>query len=271
MMPKHILSMMAALLALVQIALAQPALAADAPTTVNGQPLKQSLIDFILKDAAEHGQKADDELKSNVINKLISQELVYQEAVKAGVEKQADFQAKQELMRRELVINTYLQDYLKKNPISDAIAKAEYDKVKAQAGDKEYSARHILVKTEQEAKDIIAQLAKGGDFAALAKSKSLDPGSKERGGDLGWFAPAGMVAPFANAVTKLQKGSYTQAPVQTQFGWHVIKLEDVRSLQPPPFENVKEEIGKKLQQRQLEKLVTDLRAKAKIVDGSAKK
>jgi peptidyl-prolyl cis-trans isomerase C len=243
---------------------ALPATAADSVATVNGKPIKQSLYDYIVKDANARGQKIDENTRKVIIDKLIASELVYQEAQRLGLDKQADYIAKQELTNRELLVNAYLQDYLKKNPISEADIKAAYDKYKAEIGNKEYSARHILVATEAEAKDIIAQLGKGGDFAKIAKEKSLDPGSKEKGGDLGWFSAGSMVKPFNEAVTKLQKGSYTQTPVQTQFGWHVIKLENTRDLQPPAYEKVKEGLQKQLQQRQLEKLLTDLRSKAKI-------
>jgi peptidyl-prolyl cis-trans isomerase C len=241
--------------------------AAD-PASVNGKPIKQSLVDYIAKDAAARGQKVDDNIRSIIVNKLISSEVVAQEAQKSGFDKQPDYLAKEELMRRELLVNSYLQDYIKKNPITDATLKSEYDKYKAAMGDKEYKASHILVKTEQEAKDIVAQLAKGGDFAKIAKEKSLDPGSKEKGGDLGWFPPAAMVKPFSEAVSRLQKGLYTTTPVQTQFGWHVIKLEDTRDAQPPAFDKVKDELRNSLQKQQLEKLVADLRAKAKIVDNT---
>ena len=244
--------------------------AADAAVaTVNGKPIKQSLLDFIVKDAGSRGQKIDDSTRSIIVSKLISNELVYQEAQRQGLDKQSDFIAREELARRELLVNAYLQDYLKKNPVSEADIKSAYEKFKTEVGDKEYSARHILVGTEAEAKDIIAQLAKGGDFAKIAKEKSKDTGSKDKGGDLGWFSPGGMVKSFGDAVVKLQKGLYTTVPVQTQFGWHVIKLEDIRDAQPPTYDKVKENLQKQLQQRQLEKLLTDLRAKAKIVDNSA--
>jgi len=244
--------------------------AADAAVaTVNGKPIKQSLLDFIVKDAGSRGQKIDDSTRSIIVSKLISNELVYQEAQRQGLDKQSDFIAREELARRELLVNAYLQDYLKKNPVSEADIKSAYEKFKTEVGDKEYSARHILVATEAEAKDIIAQLAKGGDFAKIAKEKSKDTGSKDKGGDLGWFSPGGMVKSFGDAVVKLQKGLYTTVPVQTQFGWHVIKLEDIRDAQPPTYDKVKENLQKQLQQRQLEKLLTDLRAKAKIVDNSA--
>ena len=243
--------------------------AVAAVATVNGKPIKQSLLDFIVKDAGSHGQKIDDNTRSIIVSKLISNELVYQEAQRQGLDKQSDFIAREELAKRELLVNAYLQDYLKKNPVSEADIKSAYEKFKTEVGDKEYSARHILVATEAEAKDIIAQLAKGGDFAKIAKEKSKDTGSKDKGGDLGWFSPGGMVKSFGDAVVKLQKGLYTTIPVQTQFGWHVIKLEDIRDAQPPTYDKVKDNLQKQLQQRQLEKLLTDLRAKAKIVDNSA--
>lgn len=234
--------------------------------TVNGKPIKQSLVDYISKDATARGQNVDANVRSIIVNKLISSELVVQEAQKQGLDKQPDYIAKEELLRRELLVNTYIENFLKKNTVSEADIKAEYEKFKAQVGDKEFSARHILVSTEAEAKDVIAQLGKGGDFAKLAKEKSKDPGSKDKGGDLGWFPPAAMVKPFSDAVGTLKKGQVTQTPVQTQFGWHVIKLEDTRTAQPPTYDKVKDNLKKQVQQRNLEKMLSDLRAKAKIVN-----
>jgi peptidyl-prolyl cis-trans isomerase C len=239
--------------------------------TVNGKPIKQSVYDFIVKDATARGQNVDDNTRNVIINKLVSSELVAQEAQRIGLDKQPDYIARQELAQRELLVNAFLADYIKKNPVSDADTKAAYDDYKKQLGDKEYSASHILVATEAEAKDVIAQLGKGGDFAKIAKDKSKDPGSQEKGGDLGWFSLGGMVKPFGDAVSKLQKGGITQTPVQTQFGWHVIKLNDIRDAQPPAYEKVKDDLQKRLQQQKLEKLLSDLRAKAKITDTAAKK
>ena len=152
--------------------------------------------------------------------------------------------------------------------LNESDTKAAYEKFKTELGDKEYNARHILVASEAEAKDVIAQLNKGGDFSKIAKEKSIDPGSKEKGGDLGWFALGGMVKPFSEAVSKLQKGKLSTDPVQTQFGWHVIKLDDIRELKAPPYDKVKDNLQKQLGQRQLEKMLTDLRAKATIVDNT---
>ena len=256
------------LLLLAALSISSAAYAGDTAATVNGKPIKQSLFDFIVKDATDHGQKVDDNVREVIMSKLISSELVLQEAQKAGLDKKADYIAKEELTRRELLVNIYIQDYMKNHPVSEADTKAAYEKFKAELGDKEYSARHILVASEAEAKDVIAQINKGGDFGKIAKEKSKDPGSKDKGGDLGWFSLSGMVKPFSDAVTKLQKGSVTAEPVQTQFGWHVIKLDDVRDMKAPPYDKVKDGLQKQLGQRQLEKMLTDFRAKATIVDNS---
>ena len=255
------------LLLLATLSFSASAIAGDAVATVNGKPIKQSLFDFIVKDATDHGQKVDDNVRDVIMSKLISSELVLQEAQKSGMDKKPDYLAKEELTRRELLVNVYIQDYMKNHPVSESDTKAAYEKFKTELGDKEYNARHILVASEAEAKDVIAQLNKGGDFSKIAKEKSIDPGSKEKGGDLGWFALGGMVKPFGEAVAKLQKGKVSD-PVQTQFGWHVIKLDDVRELKAPAYDKVKDNLQKQLGQRQLEKMLTDLRAKATVVDNT---
>ena len=252
------------LIAVALLALTTQSYAADSVATVNGKPIKQSVYDYIAKEATSRGQKVDAQVKTAIVNKLVDSELVYQEAQKLGLDKQPDYVAREELARRELLTSSFLQDYVKKNPISDADTKAAYEEYKKAYGDKEFNARHILVKTEPEAKDIIAQLGKGGDFAKMAKEKTLDTGSKDKGGDLGWFSPATMVKPFSDTVATLKKGDVTAAPVQTQFGWHVIKLVDTRVAQPLPYEKVKEGLQKNLQQRNLEKMMAGLRSKAKV-------
>lgn len=255
------------LLAIVMLSLSQPLLA---EVSVNGKAINQSLIDHINKEAAENGQK-DPNFGRMVVDRLVANEIIYQEAVKIGINRQPDYVAREELARRELMMNLYVQDFVSKNPVTDAEVKAAYDKFKAEQSGKEYSARHILLGTEAEAKDVIAQLGKGADFAKLASEKSKDPGSKVKGGDLGWFSPAAMVKPFSEAASKLTKGSFTKTPVQTQYGWHVIKLENVRDAQIPTLDSVKDRLTKQLQQRKLESKITELRNKAKIVDSSAKK
>ena len=246
------------------LSLSPAVFAADAAATVNGKAIKQSWVDFITKDAQTRGQKPSDGMKNAIINELVGSELAYQEAQKQGLDKDPDFKTSSELANRKMLVNVFLQDFMKKNPVTDADTKAAYEDYKKELGDKEYSARHILVKTEAEAKDVLAQLKKGDDFAKVAKEKSLDPGSKEKGGDLGWFSPAGMVKPFSDAVTSMKKGETTSAPVQTQFGWHIIKLVDTRAAQVPSYDKVKDGLERTLQQRKLEKMMIGLKEKAKI-------
>jgi peptidyl-prolyl cis-trans isomerase C len=252
------------LAAISAITLSPLAAAADAAATVNGKPIKQSWVDFIIKDAEDRGQKGEG-LKNAVINELIGSELAYQEAEKKGFDKKTDILTAAEIGKRKLIVNAFLADYMDKNPVSDADTKAAYDQYKKELGETEYKAQHILVKTEDEAKDLLSQIKKGADFDKLAKEKSLDPGSKTKGGDLGWFSPAGMVESFSNAVTGLKKGGLTDAPVQTKFGWHIIKLNDTRATQVPPYDKAKDGLKRTLQQRKLEQLMLSLKDKAKIV------
>lgn len=243
--------------------------AAD-PVTVNGVAINQSLVDYIIKEAAAQGKKVDDSARAGIIEKLITSAVIDQEAQKSGITRQPDFLAMQELSLQELRVNAYIEDYVRKHPIDDRTLHAEYDRLNALASAKEYKAGHIMLKTEDEAREVIARLGKNEDFAQIAKEQSLD-GSRDNGGDLGWLVPEDMVQPFADALVKLQKGSYSSAPVQTEFGWHVIRLEDTRDAQPLPFEAVKERLYSNLQRQQLEKMVSGLRAGAKIVNGTAPK
>ena len=251
------------ILAISALTIAPTAFSAEAAATVNGKPIKQSWVDYIMKDAQARGQKAQgDGLKNAIINELVGTELAYQEAVKQGIDKDPDFVTAEEIGRRKLVVNAFLGDYMKKNAVTEAEKKEAYEQYKKELGDKEYNARHILVKTEAEANEVLAAVKKG-DFAKVAKEKSLDTGNKDKGGDLGWFPPAGMVKPFSEAVVSLKKGEIS-APVQTQFGWHIIKLVDSRATQAPNYEKLKENIERTLQQRKLEKLMIGLKEKAKI-------
>ena len=252
------------LIAVAMLSLTPTAFASDALATVNGKPIKQSVYDLYVKDVASSGQKVDGNVKDAIINELVVTEIVYQEAQKSGLDKQPDFIIREELARKKLLTNTFIQDFMKKNPVSDAETKAAYEQYKKSLGDKEYSARHILVKTEAEAKDIIAQLGKGGDFAKIAKEKSIDTSNKDKGGDLGWFSPTSMVKPFSDVAVNLQKGAISTSPVQTQFGWHVIKLIDTRAIQPPAYDKIKDGLQKSVMQHNVEKMIADLRTKAKI-------
>jgi peptidyl-prolyl cis-trans isomerase C len=245
---------------------AAPALAqagAERVATVNGVAIPKSRLDLIVKAQATRGVPDNEQVRSELRERLIVREIVTQEATKKGLAKGTDVQAQLELARQEVLWSAYVAEFIRTHPIPDAQVKAEYDRLKVARGDREYKARHILVEREDDAKAIIADLKKGRKFEELAK-QSKDPGSKERGGDLDWNAPAGYVKPFSDALVKLEKGRYTEVPVQTQFGWHVILLEDVRPTKFPPLEEVKPQITQRLQEQAFAKTVSELRAKAKV-------
>ena len=234
--------------------------------TVNGVTIPQARIDMVTKAQAaqSQGQPESPDMQANVREQLINFEVLAQEAIKAGLEKAPETQGQLEMARQQILVRAYQQHYVKTNPVKDETLKAEYDRVKGTMGDKEYKPQHILVEKEDEAKDIIAQLKKGGDFDKLAKEKTLDTGSKEAGGKLDWSNVGSFVKPFSDAMVKLEKGTYTQEPVKTQFGYHVIKLEDVRPLKAPTFDEVKENIRQGAAQQQFVKAVQELRSKAKV-------
>jgi peptidyl-prolyl cis-trans isomerase C len=232
--------------------------------TVNGKAIPNSRLEFIVKQRTAQGQPDNDQTRKMIVDNLITQEVVAQEAERKGFGKGAAVRAQLDLMRQQVLVQALIQDYLNKHPVSDEDMQAEYDKVKAARGDKEYKARHILVDKDTEANDIIAQLKKGAKFEDLAK-QSKDPGSKDKGGDLDWNPPSTFVKPFADALVKLEKGKYTETPVQTQFGWHVIQLDDVRPQTFPSFDSVKQQLHSRLQEEEVHKYVAELRAKAKVV------
>jgi peptidyl-prolyl cis-trans isomerase C len=247
--------------------LAQTAAAQKAPAskqvTVNGKPIPKARLDFIVKQRATQGQPDNEQARQAILDNLITQEVVSQEADRRGFAKTPDVRTQLELLRQQVLVQAVVQDHLKTHPVKDEEMLAEYNKVKASRGDKEYKARHILVDKDAEAKEIIAQLKKGTKFEELAK-QSKDPGSKEKGGDLDWNPPSTFVKPFADALAKLEKGKYTETPVQTQFGWHVIQLDDVRALQFPAFDTVKQQLLSRMQEQEVQKFVAGLRSKAKI-------
>lgn len=238
--------------------------AADPVAKVNGSAIPQSRLDAMLKGATAQGQPESPELRNRVRDELITREILMQEAAKKGTEKTADVVNQLEFQRQSLIIQAFLNDYVRSNPVSDEALRKEYDSAKAAAGTKEYKAHHILVKEEAEAKQITAQLKKGGNFEKIAAEKSEDTGSKSRGGDLDWASPARYVKPFSDALVKLKKGQITDTPVQSPFGWHIIRLDDERATKLPPFEDVKNNIQQQLQQQVVQKLIVDLRSKAKI-------
>lgn len=252
----------ARLLVVLLAAAAFPVMAQNV-AVVNGKAIPASRVDTMAKQMAAQGQPDTPQLREMIKQELISREILMQEADKRGLSGNADVKAQLEIARQAIVIRALISDFLKKNPISDADIKAEYDKYKAQAGDKEYLARHILVEKEEDAKAIIAKLKSGGKFEELAK-QSKDPGSAANGGSLDWSSPSAYVKPFADALSSLSKGQITDTPVKTQFGYHVIKLEDVRAAKLPSLEEVKPQIAESLQQKKLQDFQKSLRDKASI-------
>lgn len=229
--------------------------------TVNGSPIYQSQQDQLMRQGIAQGAPDSAETRKVILDELISREVARQDAVKQGLEKRPEVKQQIEQASHSILINAFMQEFIKTHTPTQDQLKAEYDKVKAQIGDKQYEVRHILVKTEKEAKDIIAQLNKGAKFEKLA-SKSLDKNSAVRGGDLGFNPPSAFVPPFAKALAALKKGETTKTPVQTQFGWHVIRVEDIKPA--PSFEEVKKNLAPRVQQEELRKYIEDLRAKSKI-------
>lgn len=234
--------------------------AAAAPSAAGKELYPKAYFDFLLKERLGQGQPDSPELRNAVRDELNTRELLVREAKKKGLDKNAEIKNQMDLTAQTVLVRAYVADWARANPIPDAALKTEYDKIKAQIGDKEYKVRHVLVEKETEAKDIIASLQKGERFEKLAE-QSKDPGSKANGGDLDWNAPANFVKPFSDAMVKLEKGKFTAQPVQTQFGWHVIRLDDIRDAKVPPFDEVKPQLQQRLQTQHLESYFKDLRAK----------
>lgn len=232
---------------------------------VNGVSIPQARIDLRVKAAASQGQADSPDLRKAVKEDMINLEVMTQEAKAAGLDKNPDVLQQIELAKQQVLVGAFVQNYLKDHPIGDDQLKQEYDSLKAKLGTKEYSSRHILVKTEAEAREIIKELGgkKPAKFEKLAE-KSLDTGSAAQGGSLGWAVPTNFVPPFADALSSLKKGETTKEPVQTQFGWHVIRVDDIRDLKVPAFEEAKPRLLQNLQQQLIKKAVDDLRAKARI-------
>jgi len=233
--------------------------------TVNGVVISESRVDLLAKKNAVHGQPDNPGMRKEIIEQLSLQLILSQEAIKKGLDKAPEVTDQIDLTQQSILANAFVQDYLKNSPVSDDMLKAEYEKIKVQMAGSEYKARHILVEKEVDAKDIIAKLKKNPKaFESLAKKNSKDAGSKANGGDLGWFDPRGMVPEFSAAVAKLAKGKFTEEPVKSQFGYHVILLEDSRQKTIPPLDQVKPTLQQQVQQQNLKKLFDDLKAKAKI-------
>ncbi|MBX3630385.1 MAG: peptidylprolyl isomerase [Nitrosomonas sp.] len=246
------------------ITLAVHAQSAGTMARVNGVAIPQSRLDFVVKASTMQGQQDGPELRKALRENLITEEILAQEAVKKGLDRNQDVIAQIEMAKQAALIRAFQADYIENNRVSDETLRREYDMLKIQMGDKEYKARHILVERESEARDIIANLKRGGDFARIAAEKSLDEGSKASGGELNWSPSAAYVRPFAEALTRLQKGRVSDDPVQTNFGWHVIELLDTRAMDVPAFDEVKENMRQRVLQREFATFVQDLRAKARV-------
>ncbi len=242
----------------------KPAKSAASGLSVNGVAIPKVYFEAMNREREQAGQPSTPEIAQAIKEELINREVLLQAARKKGLEKDAAIAAQMDMARQAVLIRAYFDNYVKSNPITDAALKTQYDAIAVQMGNKEYKARHVLVDTEDEAKAIIVSLGRGESFEKLAKDKSKDAGSKDNGGDLDW-GPAGRYVPeFGNALKALQKGETSKTPVKTQYGFHVIRLDDVRDLKVPSFEEAKQNLLQRAQQEQVANLVKSLRDRAKI-------
>lgn len=239
---------------------AAPAKAAAAAPAAGKELYPKAYFDVMLKERLAQGQPDSPEMRNAIRDELNTRELLVREAKKKGLDKNSDIKTQMDLTAQTVLVRAYVADWAKANPIPDAALRKEYDTIKAQIGDKEYHVRHILVEKEDEAKEIIVALQKGDKFETLAV-RSKDPGSKDKGGDLDWNAPANFVKPFSEAMVKLDKGKFTATPVQTQFGWHVIKVDDIRDAKVPSFDEVKPQLQQRMQGQYLDNYFKELRTK----------
>ena len=258
-------SKFALLSAMLAVAVGAQAAEEKAAALVNGVAIPQARLDLRVKVATQQTQQPDSpDLRSKVREELVTLEVISQAAVKAGLDKQPETVQRLELTRQNILADALVQDYIKAHPITDDMLKQEYENFKKRVGNTEYQLSHILVSTEDEAKKAAADLKKkGASFAKVAKSVSIDTSSKDKGGDLGWTIPAKFVQPLAEAVLKLKKGQVSE-PVQTQYGWHIIKLENTRDLKLPALEDMKANLENSLQQQAIAKYIEELRSKAKV-------
>jgi len=230
---------------------------------VNGKAVPKARVETLLEQATSQGQPRTPELEAQVRDEVVLREMFVQEAERHGLAASAQYKSQMELARQSILIRELFTDYQKKHPVSDAEVQAEYDKFKAQASGLEYRTSHILVEDEDQAKALIVQIKGGASFEDLAKKNSKDPGSGEKGGDLDWANAGSYVPEFSQAMVKLKKGEMTQTPVKSQFGWHVIKVVDVRDPQFPPLDEVKPQIQQRLMQLKMAQFRDEIRAKAK--------
>ena len=243
--------------------MAAPALAQNL-AVVNGKPVPSSRVEALKQQVERSGRPVTPDVLAQIKEELIAREIFMQEARKRGLDASEDYKNQLELARQTILIRELFNDFQKKNPVTEADIKSEYDKFVASNGGKEYRSRHILVETEDQAKALIADIKKGAKFEELAKKHSKDPGSGANGGDLDWAAANSFVPEFSGAMSKLGKGEMTDAAVKSQFGWHIIRVDDIREAALPKLEEVKPQIAQQLQQQKLGNYQEQLRAKAKV-------
>ena len=243
---------------------AAPAAATGPLATVNGVAIPRQRLELVIRQQLSRGGQDTEQLRAQVREALINNELLVQEAGRSGLAKRPEVQQQLELNRIELIANAAIAEYLRANPISDADIQKDYERAKSLTGDKEYKARHILVATDEDARSVLADLKKGAKFEELAQKRSLDEGTRPKGGDLDWNVPSNFDKAFTDAMVRLEKGKMTDAPVRSRFGFHVIQLDDVRAVSFPRLEQVRQQIQQRIAGQKVEVLVRDLRAKAKI-------
>jgi len=231
---------------------------------VNGTPIPKARADALIDQLVHQGQQNTPQLQMAVREELVNREILMQEALRRGLPNRPDIKAQIAVAQQTVVLRALIEDFVKKNTPSDAEVTARYNALIKDAGGKEYHLHHILVDNELQAKDLIAKIKGGASFEDLAKQYSKDPGSGKNGGDLDWSDPKAYVPEFADAATHLQKGQMSETPVHTQFGWHIIRVDDVRSITPPPLEQVRPQIVQQIQQEKLQAFEEGLRKNAKI-------
>ena len=232
--------------------------------TVNGTAIGKSRIDMLLSQGAGQGRPDTPETRQAIIDQLAMQMVIAEEATKKGMDKLPEVTERLEMVRQSVLANAYVQDFMKAHPVTDEALKAEYERIKTTVTGSQYKARHILVEKEDQAKAIIAQIKKGAKFDDLAKKASKDPGSAVKGGELDWANPGSYVKEFSDALVTLGKGKMTENPVKSQFGFHIIRVDDVREATVPKFDEVKPQIAQHLSQQKLAKYQEELRSKAKV-------
>lgn len=244
---------------------AKPAAAPTGPlATVNGVAIPRQRLELVLRQQTARGAADSEQLRAQLREALINNELLYQEGTRNGTAKKPEVLQQIELSRQELIANAVINEYMRVNPVSDADILKEYERAKVQTGNKEYRARHILVANEADAKAVLADLKKGVKFDEIAQKKSLDEGTRPKGGDLDWNVPGNFDKAFSDAMVKLEKGKMTEVAVRTRFGYHIILLDDVRPVSFPPLSQVRPQVQQRIASQKVDNMLRELRAKAKV-------